>query len=54
VYERNNYQVGDRQAGWDGTIKGYPAPGGTYVYFVELICDSGELFTRKGTLIIVR
>ncbi|KIC94090.1 hypothetical protein OI18_13895 [Flavihumibacter solisilvae] len=54
VYERNNYQVGDRQAGWDGTIKGNPAPGGTYVYFVELICDSGELFTRKGTLIIVR
>lgn len=54
VFERTKFQLGDREAGWDGTVKGYPAPTGTYVYFAEFICDTGELFTRKGTIIITR
>ncbi|WP_290792281.1 PKD domain-containing protein [Flavihumibacter sp. UBA7668] len=54
VFERTNFQIGDREAGWNGAIKGNPAPTGTYVYFAEFICDSGELFTRKGTIVITR
>jgi gliding motility-associated-like protein len=54
IFERTNFQIGERQAGWDGTISGNPAAAGTYVYFAEFICDSGELFTRKGTLIVIR
>jgi gliding motility-associated-like protein len=54
IFERTNFQIGERQAGWDGTIAGNPAAAGTYVYFAEFICDSGELFTRKGTIIVVR
>jgi gliding motility-associated-like protein len=54
IFERKNFQIGERQAGWDGTISGNPAAAGTYVYFAEFICDTGELFTRKGTIIVVR
>jgi gliding motility-associated-like protein len=54
VFERKKFQVGDKLAGWDGNIHGYAAPSGAYVYFVEFICDSGELFTRKGALIVVK
>ncbi len=54
IFERKNFQIRERQAGWDGTISGNPAAAGTYVYFAEFICDTGELFTRKGTVIVVR
>ncbi|KYP13876.1 MAG: hypothetical protein A1D16_14770 [Flavihumibacter sp. CACIAM 22H1] len=54
VFERTGFRIGDREAGWNGAINGHPAPTGTYVYFAEFICDSGELFTRKGTIIITR
>lgn len=54
VFERTNFQIGELDAGWDGTIKGYPAATGTYVYFAEFICDTGELFARKGTIILIR
>ncbi len=54
VFESKNFQIGNRHAGWDGTVAGHPAAAGTYVYFAEIICDTGELFTRKGTIIVVR
>jgi gliding motility-associated-like protein len=36
VFERNNFIAADRSTCWDGTLKGYPASPGTYVYFVEM------------------
>ena len=54
VYERHNYVASDRSTGWDGTFKGDPLPGGTYVYFTEMECPSGGSFTRKGTVVLVR
>lgn len=50
VFERTNFGIHDRAAGWDGTFKGLPAPAGTYVYFTEMECSTGQLFTRKGTV----
>ncbi len=40
--------------GWDGTFKNVPAPPGTYVYYAEIICDTGELFYHKGTVVLIR
>ena len=54
VYERHNYVASDRSTGWDGTFKGDPLPGDTYVYFTEMECPSGGSFTRKGTVVLVR
>jgi gliding motility-associated-like protein len=53
VYDRSNFVAGDRASCWNGTINGYPAETGTYVYFVELECPEGT-FSRKGTMTLVR
>jgi gliding motility-associated-like protein len=54
VFERTNFAINDRAAGWNGLIKGQPVDSGTYVYVAELECSSGYLFTRKGTVTVVR
>jgi len=54
IFERANFNIDDRSSGWDGNFKGHPAEPGTYVYIAELVCDSGETFPMKGSLILVR
>jgi len=54
VFERDHYYTADVDAQWDGTFHGQPAPTGVYAYFVQLSCPSGGVFTRKGTLVLVR
>lgn len=54
IFEKSNFQIGDQSAAWDGKVRGSLVESGTYVYFVEAECDSGEIFTRKGTVVIIR
>jgi gliding motility-associated-like protein len=50
VFERRNFGIHDRSAGWDGRYKGVPVPTGSYIYLAEMECTSGEVITRKGTV----
>ncbi|MCG7857052.1 PKD domain-containing protein [Flavihumibacter sediminis] len=54
VFERSNFIPSDRASCWDGTVNGKPAPGETYVYAVELECEPGKSFPRKGSLVLIR
>jgi gliding motility-associated-like protein len=54
VFERDHYYTADTDAQWDGRFHGQPAPTGVYVYFVQMSCPSGGVFTRKGTVVLVR
>lgn len=54
VYEAANLQLNDSRSGWNGTCNGQPCPTGTYAYMVELVCDTGEGFVKKGTVTVVR
>lgn len=54
VFERKDVAVNDRSNSWDGTFKGEPLDAGTYVYFVQTVCEDGEVFTYKGTVTLVR
>lgn len=54
IFERNNIGIDDRSSGWDGKFKGQYVETGTYVYMAEMECITGELFTFKGTVTIVR
>lgn len=54
VFEKKNINIDDRSSAWDGNYKGQPAPAGTYVYVAELICDTGQPFVVKGTVVLVR
>jgi gliding motility-associated-like protein len=49
VYESNNIN-----AGWDGKYNGQPQPMGVYVYEVEAITSTGEVFQRVGNVTLVR
>lgn len=54
IFERNNFAINDRAAGWNGKIKGEMATPGTYVYIAELECSSGFVFTRQGTVTVIQ
>lgn len=54
VFERNNFNAGDRASCWDGNFKGMESPSGSYVYFIEMECPTGGIFTRKGSVILIR
>ncbi len=55
LYEKEHLSVAETTFdGWDGTYKNVPAPPGTYVYYAEVVCDTGELFHYKGTVVLIR
>ena len=54
VFERSNFASNDPQQGWDGSWKGMPLMVGIYVYYVELVCGSGEKILLKGDVAIVK
>jgi len=54
MFERKNISVNDISNSWDGTYKGEPMPTGAYVYLLQTECEGGDVFTYKGTLMLVR
>jgi gliding motility-associated-like protein len=54
VFEKSNFSSNDRSAGWNGMINGEPASVGTYVYMIEMQCATGQVFSRKGTVVLAR
>jgi len=54
VYETANVNIEDPTKGWDGNYKGRQAESAAYIYNIELICDTGEVFSRKGTITLIR
>ena len=54
VFERRNFNVNDPSAGWNGMVNSYEVSSGTYVYFTEMVCDTGEVFSFKGTVVVIK
>lgn len=54
IFERNNIAIDDRSTGWDGKYKGQYVDVGTYIYLAEMECITGEIFTFKGTVTVIR
>jgi gliding motility-associated-like protein len=54
IFEKKNFYPNDNSSAWNGKYKGVDADAGTYVYFAEMECNAGEMFTRKGTVTLVR
>jgi gliding motility-associated-like protein len=54
IFERAGFNINDPSAGWNGMSRGYEVPSGTYVYFTEMICDTGEIFYLKGTVVVIK
>lgn len=54
VFEADHFYPADPNSGWDGTLHGQPSPPDVYVYYAEMQCPAGGVFTRKGTVVLVR
>jgi len=48
------YSSTDFRSGWDGTIKGAPAPLDTYIWILEGKDFTGQTILRKGTVTLVK
>ena len=54
LFERKNIAVNDRSNSWDGSFNGEPMPAGAYVYWIKTVCESGDIFDYRGTLMLLR
>jgi gliding motility-associated-like protein len=54
VFERRNFAVNDKSAGWDGTHKGKPAVADVYVYVIEFVCDNASVIPFRGNVTLLR
>jgi gliding motility-associated-like protein len=48
------YESTDQNMAWDGTYKNKPQPSGVYIYVAEVILNTGEKISRKGSINLVR
>ena len=54
VFGMNEVWPGDPSFGWNGYLKGAPAPAGVYVYTFSVTFAGGEQQVYKGTVILLR
>ncbi|MBC9930697.1 PKD domain-containing protein [Chitinophaga qingshengii] len=54
MFERFGINADDPSFGWDGRYKGAPLNPDVYVYYAEVICDSGESIIMKGNVTLIR
>jgi gliding motility-associated-like protein len=54
VFEKKDFNIDDKSAGWDGTYKGKDLRTDVFAYSTEMVCDGGETFTLKGSIMIIR
>lgn len=54
VYERSNFQINDRAAGWNGTLNGEELPSQSFVYYISLLCETGQMVELRGSLLLLR
>jgi gliding motility-associated-like protein len=54
IFERDNFPVNDRSAGWDGTYGGQKLSPDAYIYLCEVICENNETIQLKGDVTLIR
>lgn len=54
VFERSDFMPIEGNIGWDGRFKGQNAPGGVYVYWVEVELEEGRNAVFRGEVLLIR
>jgi gliding motility-associated-like protein len=54
VFTREDFNVNDAAAGWDGTFKGRQLASDVYVYTCEVVCSNNEVLSYKGNVTLLR
>ncbi len=53
VFEKINFAADVASEGWNGTYRSKKLPQDVYIYFIEVICNDGKLFTIKGDITLL-
>lgn len=54
VSDMQNFVPNKNKYGWDGKYRGTDQPGGTYVYILEALCETGQTISKNGSFILIR
>lgn len=54
IYNRGNFASNDQASGWDGTYRGVKQQADGYVYIMQLACANGSMFTKQGSISLIR
>ncbi len=54
VFQRSNFQMNDKGAGWDGSYNGQALPPDAFIYTVDALCPNGESISWKGDVTLLR
>ncbi|MGO4295003.1 PKD domain-containing protein [Chitinophaga sp. RAB17] len=54
IFENTHFQINVPAAGWDGRRNNQVAPLGSYIYYMQTICENGEKFEFKGSILLVK
>lgn len=54
VFEKNEFNANDINAGWNGTYKNTNLTPDVYVYIVDVVCSNNTVFTLKGNVTLIR
>ena len=54
LFEARDFKPNNPASGWDGSFRGQDQTMGTYVYWLEAICDVGGIITKKDAFLLIR
>lgn len=54
IFQKTNFAINDPRSGWDGTFNGKPLDAEVFVYQIEVICETGQVFSYKGDISLIR
>jgi gliding motility-associated-like protein len=54
IFERTNFMINDAAQGWDGSFMGKTLTSGVFTYLTDMICDAGDVFSMKGTIMLIK
>ena len=54
VFQRQSFDINRSDDGWNGTFKGQLLNPDVFVYLIDVICETGEVFSIKGDVTLIR
>lgn len=54
LFERAGFTPDDPSMGWDGRFKGIPVNPDVFIYYAEMVCDTGESMLLKGNITLIK
>jgi gliding motility-associated-like protein len=54
VFSSLNMQINKPASGWDGTYKGKPLSPDVFIYYIEAVCEMGDILQYKGDISLIR